>query len=66
MDDVHLQRLDLKIPVVAAMWTSQRHERTPLWPALQTSILLAVLPAGQSLILCNGRGGRNEKRPKNA
>jgi hypothetical protein len=30
MDDVHLQRLDLKIPVVAAMWTSQRHERTPL------------------------------------
>jgi hypothetical protein len=31
MDDVHLQRLDLEIPVVAAMWTSQRHERTPLY-----------------------------------
>lgn len=26
MDDVHLQRLDLEIPVIAAMWTSQRHE----------------------------------------
>ena len=25
MDDVHLQRLDLKIPVVAAIRTSQRH-----------------------------------------
>ena len=29
MDDVHLQRLDLKVPVIAAMWTGQRHERFP-------------------------------------
>ena len=67
MDDVHLQRLDLKIPVVAAMWTSQRHERTPLLPGTATdSYLLGVWHNGQSLILCNGRGRRNEKRPKNA
>jgi hypothetical protein len=26
---VHLQRLDLKVPVVAAIWTSQRHEPFP-------------------------------------
>ena len=25
MHDVHLQRLDLKVPIVAAVWTSQRH-----------------------------------------
>src|SRR4029079_19004852 len=30
MDDVHLQRLDLEIPVVAAIRTSQRHQRSPL------------------------------------
>jgi hypothetical protein len=29
MDHVHLQRFDLKVPVVAAVWTSQRHERLP-------------------------------------
>ena len=29
MDHVHLQRLDLKVPVIAAMWTGQRHERSP-------------------------------------
>ena len=29
MNHVHLQRFDLKIPVVAAMWTSQRHELFP-------------------------------------
>jgi hypothetical protein len=23
--DVHLERLDLKVPIVAAIWTSQRH-----------------------------------------
>jgi hypothetical protein len=26
MHHVHLQRLDLKVPVVAAVWTGQRHE----------------------------------------
>jgi len=29
MNNVHLQRFDLKVPVVAAMWTGQRHERFP-------------------------------------
>ena len=29
MDHVHLQRLDLKVPVIAAIWTGQRHERFP-------------------------------------
>ena len=29
MDHVHLQRFDLKVPVVAAIWTSQRHESLP-------------------------------------
>ena len=29
MDHVHLQRLDLKVPVVAAIWTGQRHELFP-------------------------------------
>jgi hypothetical protein len=29
MDHVHLQRFDLKVPVIAAIWTSQRHERFP-------------------------------------
>jgi len=29
MDHVHLQRFDLKVPVIAAMWTGQRHERLP-------------------------------------
>ena len=24
--DVHLERLDLKVPIVAAIWTSQRHK----------------------------------------
>jgi hypothetical protein len=43
MDDVHLQRLDLKIPVVAAMWTSQRHERTPLLP-VQPPITTCSVP----------------------
>ena len=27
MDNVHLQRFDLKVPVIAAIWTGQRHER---------------------------------------
>jgi hypothetical protein len=25
MHDVHLESFDLKVPVVAAIWTSQRH-----------------------------------------
>ena len=29
MDHVHLQRFDLKVPVIAAIWTGQRHERFP-------------------------------------
>src|SRR5262249_53658439 len=29
MDDLHLQRLDPEVPVIAAMWTGQRHERLP-------------------------------------
>jgi len=29
MHDMHLQRLDLEVPVVAAIWTSQRHESLP-------------------------------------
>jgi hypothetical protein len=29
MHDVHLERLDLKVPVVAAIWTSQRHLDSP-------------------------------------
>ena len=29
MNNVHLQRFDLKVPVVAAMWTGQRHEQSP-------------------------------------
>src|SRR5262249_40774076 len=29
MNHVHLQRFDLKVPVVAAIWTSQRHARLP-------------------------------------
>jgi hypothetical protein len=29
MDHVHLQRLDLKVPVIATIWTGQRHERFP-------------------------------------
>ena len=29
MDDVHLQRLDQEVPVVAAIWTGQRHVTTP-------------------------------------
>jgi hypothetical protein len=32
MDDVHLQRLDLKVPVIAAIRTSQRHQDSPLNP----------------------------------
>jgi hypothetical protein len=43
--DVHLQRLDLKVPVIAAIWTSQRQNQFPL-PPLQA--------AAQSLILCAG------------
>jgi hypothetical protein len=31
MNHVHLQRFDLKVPVVAAIWTSQRHALLP-WP----------------------------------
>ena len=44
--DVHLQRLDLKVPVVAAIWTSQRQNQFP-FPPLQA--------AAQSLILCARR-----------
>jgi hypothetical protein len=29
MHDVHLERFDLKVPVVAAIWTSQRHLDSP-------------------------------------
>src|SRR5216684_8996939 len=29
MNHVHLQRFDLEVPVIAAMWTGQRHERLP-------------------------------------
>jgi len=31
---VHLQRLDLEVPVVAAIWTSQRHEQFPFRPRI--------------------------------
>ena len=33
MNHVHLQRLDLEVSVIAAMWTGQRHERFPPSPA---------------------------------
>jgi hypothetical protein len=49
---VHLQRLDLKVPVVAAIWTGQRQIQISLVP---------LQAAQQSLILCGGRGRRNEK-----
>jgi hypothetical protein len=42
---VHLQRLDLKVPVIAAIWTSQRQNQFPL-PPLQA--------AAQRMILCGG------------
>jgi hypothetical protein len=32
VDHMHLQRFDLKIPVVAALWTGQRHEQLPPSP----------------------------------
>jgi len=32
VNHVHLQRFDLKIPVIAALWTGQRHEQFPPWP----------------------------------
>ena len=52
MNNVHLQRLDLEVPVVAAMWTGQRHEQYPFRRL-------------QNLILCNGLGRRNEKSAQN-
>jgi hypothetical protein len=46
VNHVHLQRFDLEVPVVAAIWTSQRHTRLPL----------ALLGRrSYRLILCNGR-----------
>ena len=33
MHDVHLERLDLKVPIVAAAWTSQRHSGLPHPPS---------------------------------
>src|SRR5262245_45339005 len=87
MHHVHLQRLDLEVPVVAAIWTCQRHERFPVRRFSCFSPLVAAMrdtryasggerranclpyradvPARrQKPILCNGQGGRNEKRAK--
>ena len=30
--NMHLQRFDQKVPIIAAMWTGQRHERLPPHP----------------------------------
>ena len=50
--DVHLQRLDLKVPVVAAVWTGQRQIQISLVP---------LQAAQQSLILVVAGCRRNEK-----
>jgi hypothetical protein len=78
MDHVHLQRFDLKVPVIAAIWTGQRHERYPFQ-------LVSAVGAGRRgacprsqeacggprwgrkpriLILCNGGACAKKNRPK--
>src|SRR5437667_3796737 len=57
MDDVHLQRLDLEVPVIAAMWTGQRHRRYPFRP---------FGPKQIKLILCNGWSHAQRKTARKA
>ena len=41
--DVHLERLDLKVPIVAAIWTSQRHRDSLTHPRVSEKLLLEAL-----------------------
>jgi hypothetical protein len=48
MDNVHLQRFDLKVPVIAAIWASQRHERSPFTGAC-TDLFGGIRPLDTNL-----------------
>lgn len=55
MDDVHLQRFDLKVPVIATIWAGQRHERFPFPHQTEPDAKVrATLGLYKVSILCNG------------